>query len=51
MQNINVPDFAGQVDAIKYEAMRHALLKVLPRAKGIIERDRLAKPLRWHRLK
>lgn len=92
VQNINVPDFAGQVDAIKYQAMRHALLKVLPRikpgltqaemweqapshlpqdefpggakagwwvkcvqldleAKGIIARDRSAKPLRWHRMK
>lgn len=90
VQNINVPDSVVQVDGIKYEATRQALLKVLPRtrpgltqsetmervpphlpqddfpggqkagwwikcvqldleAKGVIERDRSAKPLRWHR--
>ena len=92
VQNINVPGSSQQVDGIKYEATRLALLKVLPNkkpgltqsemigqaatclpdeefpggakagwwvkcvqldleAKGVIERDRSAKPLRWHRLK
>lgn len=92
VQNVNVPGSSSQVDGIKYEAMRKALLKVLPsrkpgltqaemweqvpphlpqdefpggaksgwwvkcvqldlEAKGVIERDRSAKPLRWHRQK
>lgn len=91
VQNILSPHHVVQVDGIKYEEMRRALLKVLPRetpgltqaqmweqvlghlpegefpggakagwwtkcvqldleAKGVIERDRSAKPLRWHRL-
>jgi hypothetical protein len=91
VHNILSPHHVVQVDGIKYEAMRRALLKVLPRetpgltqaqmweqvlghlpegefpggakagwwtkcvqldleAKGVIERDRSAKPLRWHRL-
>lgn len=91
VQNILSPHHVAQVDGIKYEAMRRALLKVLPRekpgltqaqmweqvlahlpedefpggakagwwtkcvqldleAKGVIERDRSAKPLRWNRL-
>jgi hypothetical protein len=92
VQNINVPGMTQQVDGVKYEATRHALLKALPskkpgltqaemigltasylpddefpggakagwwvkcvqldlEAKGVIERDRTAKPLRWHRIK
>ncbi|WP_295637677.1 hypothetical protein [uncultured Methylibium sp.] len=92
VENINVPGSTSQVDGIKYEAARRALLKALParkpgltqaemlqavpahlpeeefpggakagwwikcvqldlEAKGVIERDRTAKPLRWHRLK
>lgn len=92
VENINVPGSSTQVDAIKYEATRRALLKALPtqqpgltqagmmeqvpvhmpqsefpggakagwwikcvqldlEAKGVIERDRTAKPLRWHRLR
>ena len=92
VQNIMSPSHVRQVDSVKYEAMRLALLKVLPRkkpgltqaemweqvlahlpddefpggatagwwtkcvqldleAKGVIERDPSAKPLRWHRLK
>lgn len=88
--NILSPNHVTQVDGVKYEAMRRALLKVLPRkkpgltyadireqvlphlpddafpagatagwwtkcvqldleAKGVIERDPLAKPLRWRR--
>jgi hypothetical protein len=84
------PNHVTQVDALKYEAMRRSLMKVLPRnkpgllhaemarqvllhlspdefpggakagwwlkcvqldleAKGVIERDPKAKPLRWHR--
>jgi hypothetical protein len=91
VQNILSPQHVVQVDGIKYEVMRRALLKVLPRnepgltqaemrpqvlahlpedefpggakagwwtkcvqldleAKGVIQRDRSAKPLRWHRL-
>lgn len=91
VENINVPGSTSTVDGIKYEAMRHALLKVLPakppgltqaemmervpahlpqdefpggaksgwwvkcvqldlEAKGVIERDRNAKPLRWARM-
>jgi hypothetical protein len=33
VQNINVPGSVSQVDAIKYEATRRALLKVLPARK------------------
>jgi hypothetical protein len=88
--NINVPGYSHRVDAVRYDAMKTALLKVLPRkqpgmtqaemfravlphlpedefpggakaawwaktvqldleAKGIISRDREAKPLRWYR--
>jgi hypothetical protein len=90
VQNILSPNHVTQVDAVKYNAMRNALLKVLPRkkpgiiyseirervlpelpddvfpagatagwwtkcvqldleAKGVIEREASAKPLRWHR--
>ena len=90
VQNVNVPGSTSQVDAIKYEATRRALLKALPatkpgltqaemlaavpahlpedefpggakagwwikcvqldlEAKGLVERDRSAKPLRWWR--
>jgi len=90
VRNINVPGWHGKVDAAKYEAMKNALLRTLPREepgltqtemrnkvvfhlpgglfeddgkvawwakcvqldlefKGIIERSRTAKPLRWHR--
>jgi hypothetical protein len=91
VQNINVFGSVSQVDAIKYEATRRALLEDLPtakpgltqaemmarvpphlpqeefpggtkagwwikcvqldlEAKQVIERDRSAKPLRWHRM-
>lgn len=30
-QNVNVPGYTHPVDAVKYEAMRSALLKMLPR--------------------
>jgi hypothetical protein len=91
VQNILSPHHVVQVDGLKYEAMRKALLKVLPRkkpgltqvqmreqllahlsedefpggakagwwakcvqldleAKGVIERDQSAKPLRWYLL-
>lgn len=91
VQNINVPGSNQQVDGIKYEATRRALLAALPgkkpgltqaemigqataflpedefpggakagwwvkcvqldlEAKGVIERDRSAKPLRWRRV-
>ena len=33
VQNVNLPEYVGSVDAIKYETMRKALLKVLPRTK------------------
>jgi hypothetical protein len=90
VHNFVSPNHVTQVDGLKYEAMRRALLKVLPRkkpgltaadmgqqvlphlpddefpggakagwwlkcvqldleAKGVIERDPTAKPLRWHR--
>jgi hypothetical protein len=90
VHNVISPNHVTQVDGLKYEAMRRALLKVLPRkkpgmayadigqqvlrhlpedefpggakagwwlkcvqldleAKGVIERDPTAKPLRWHR--
>jgi len=90
VQNFVSPNHVTQLEGIKYEAMRHALLKELPRkkpgltqadlweqvrphlpddefaggakarwwtqcvqldleAKGVIERDLSAKPLRWHR--
>ena len=89
VRNINVPGWIGRVDAAKYEAMKAALLRVLPRTapgltqtemrhrvvphlpanlfpngekadwwskcvqldleyRGVIEREREAKPLRWH---
>lgn len=92
VQNYTSPGHVRQVDAVKYKAMRRALLTILPRkqpgltadqmreqalahlpddafpggatagwwtkcvqldleAKGVIERDSKAKPLRWHRLK
>ena len=91
VRNVNVPGWTGKVDAEKYDAMKNALLRILPRtapgltqtemrnkvvfhlpdhlfpggekadwwskcvqldleADGIIERERTAKPLRWHRL-
>lgn len=91
VRNVNQPGWTGKVDAAKYEAMREALLKILPRtapgltqtemrnrvvfhlpehlfpggdkadwwskcvqldleADGVIERERTAKPLRWHRV-
>jgi len=90
--NVNVPGSTTNVDGIRYEATRLALLKALPRtkpgltqaemiektaaylpddefpggakagwwvkcvqldqeARGVIERDRSAKPLRWYRIK
>lgn len=92
VQTFVSPGHVRQVDGIKYEAMKKALLKALPRkkpgltqsemweqvlphlpgdqfpggakagwwtkcvqldleAKGVIERDLSAKPLRWHRVK
>jgi hypothetical protein len=91
VRNANIPGWTGRVDAAKYEAMRSALLRILPRqapgmtqsemrnkvvfhlpehlfpagdkadwwakcvqldleADGIIEREKSAKPLRWHRV-
>jgi len=91
VRNVNVPGWTGKVDAEKYEAMKRAVLQVLPRqapgltqtemrnkvvfhlpehifpggekvdwwskcvqldleAKGVIERELTAKPLRWHRV-
>jgi hypothetical protein len=32
IQNVNLPGYTVRVDAAKYQAMRRALLKVLPRA-------------------
>ena len=92
VQNFVSPGHVRQVDGIKYDAMKKALLTALPRkrpgltqsemleqvlphlsddefpggatagwwtkcvqldleAKGVIERDLSAKPLRWHRVK
>jgi len=31
VENVNVPGYRTRVDAAKYEAMRHALLRVVPR--------------------
>ena len=31
VKNVNVPGYTHKVDAIKYEAMKEALLKVLPK--------------------
>ena len=31
VKNVNVPGYTHRVDAIKYEAMKEALLKVLPK--------------------
>ena len=91
VRNVNVPGWTGRVDAAKYEAMKNALMRILPRqapgltqtemrnkvvfhlpehifpggekadwwskcvqldleADGIIEREKGAKPLRWHRV-
>jgi hypothetical protein len=91
VRNINVPGWTGKVDAAKYEAMKAALMQILPRkapgltqtemrnkvvfhlpeslfpggekadwwskcvqldleAEGVIEREKEAKPLRWHRV-
>ena len=91
VRNANIPGWTGKVDAEKYEAMRQALMRILPRqapgltqtemrnkvvfhlpqhlfpggekadwwtkcvqldleAEGVIERERAAKPLRWHRV-
>ena len=91
VRNANSPGWTGRVDAVKYEAMRNALILILPRqapgltqtemrnkvvfhlpghvfpagekadwwakcvqldleADGIIEREKGAKPLRWHRV-
>jgi hypothetical protein len=30
VENINIPGYTSRVDAVKYEAMRKALLQVLP---------------------
>jgi len=90
VENVNVPGRTTQVDAAKYEAMKHAILRVTPgeppglsaaemvervrpllpddlwpggekvgwwqktvqldlEAKGILQRDAAAKPLRWYR--
>ena len=91
VENINVPGYTTTVDKTRYDAMKKAMLKVLPRkapgltqeeirkavlphlppsefpggekagwwakcvqldleAKGIVIRDRAAKPLRWTRV-
>ena len=91
VRNANIPGWTGKVDAEKYEAMKQALMRILPHqapgltqtemrnkvvfhlpehlfpggekadwwskcvqldleADGIIERERTAKPLRWHRV-
>jgi len=91
IHNVNVPGWQGKVDAAKYEAMKTAVLQILPRQApgltqtemrnkvvfhlpehlfpggekadwwskcvqldleydGVIERERDAKPLRWHRV-
>ncbi len=90
VRNANQPGWVGKVDAAKYEAMRAAVIRVLPRnapgltqtelrnkvvfhlpnehfpqgekadwwakcvqldleAKGVLIRERDARPLRWHR--
>jgi hypothetical protein len=39
----NVPDYTGQVDAAKYEAMKKVLLKVMPRsAPGMTQTEMMA---------
>lgn len=40
VENINVPGYTSRVDRKKYEAMRKALLKVLPRkAPGLTQKE------------
>ena len=40
VENVNVPGYAVQVDAAKYEAMREALLAVLPnKAPGLTQAE------------
>ncbi|MEY4411725.1 MAG: hypothetical protein RLZ69_1299 [Actinomycetota bacterium] len=91
VRSANSPGWTGKVDAAKYEAMRNAILRILPRqapgltqtemrnkavfhlpahifpageradwwvktvyldleADGVIEREKQARPLRWHRV-
>ena len=91
VRNANSPGWSGKVDAAKYEAVRNALMRILPRqapgltqtemrnkavfhlpdhifpagdradwwvktvyldleADGEIEREKTARPLRWHRV-
>jgi len=39
----NAPDYVSTVDAVKYEAMRKALMKVVPRkAPGLTQREMMA---------
>lgn len=43
VQNVNVPGYTSTVDTAKYEAMRRALLKVLPKkAPGITQSEMMA---------
>ncbi len=43
VQNVNVPGYTSTVDAGKYEAMRKALLKVLPKkAPGLTQSEMIA---------
>lgn len=40
VQSINKPGYTANVNAVKYEAMRRALMKVLPRkAPGLTQRE------------
>lgn len=40
VKNVNVPGYTHKVDAIKYEAMKKALLKVLPKkAPGLTQTE------------
>ena len=49
IQNINVPGRSTRVDAAKYEAMRSALLKVLPaKRRRVLLRLRCSRP--WYRI-
>lgn len=40
VRNVNVPGWTGKVDAAKYEAMKSALLRILPRtAPGLTQTE------------
>jgi len=40
VRNVNVPAYRGRLDAVKYEAMRETMMKVLPRnAPGLTQQE------------